>query len=280
MKEDFGPAHTREGIPALNKKGIDVILNEKFGKDLLFTDLKKPILITSIDLQYGFPKVFANVSERSYKEIYKAVDVVRATSAAPTFFDPANVTYTTKDGKSVSQEFVDGGLFQNNPSFLAYNFVRKNYDNYNNSYKQKESGKTPKLVERVYKLDVKGNEMMDKILPSSEVAIISLGTGFNVDYIPMNSMDGGGKLWWPKTVINLGMSSNSEGADLSLSAAAVKDFTVRINPSLPSGGIDMDNISESNINKMKKLVADYTASAEGSKLIDKAVELLVNNNYW
>lgn len=282
--EIAGPAHARQGAtnPRSGKKmkGVDAVLKEKFGKDLLFTDLKKPLLITSIDLEFGFPKIFCNVSERYYKDIYKAVDVVRATSAAPTFFDPADVTYTTKDGKSHTQEFVDGGLFQNNPAFLAFNFVRKNFDNYNNRYKRKESSKKPELVNSVYQLDVKGNEMMEKILPVSEVVVISLGTGFSVNHIPMNSMDGGGSLWWAKTVINLGMGSNSEGADLSMHAAAVKDYYVRINPPLPHGGIEMDDISDENIDKMNKVVNDYIRSTDGSKAIDKAVELLVKNNYW
>lgn len=40
----------------------------------------------------------------------------RATSAAPTYFRPAKVLDTNRDGVKEQRKFVDGGLFANNPA--------------------------------------------------------------------------------------------------------------------------------------------------------------------
>lgn len=72
-----------------------------------------------------------NVSKRqiklfkSYKDgnLYSLFDVVRASSAAPTFFDPWKINGET---------FVDGGLVANNPSMVAIiEAMKDGYDTFN-----------------------------------------------------------------------------------------------------------------------------------------------------
>ena len=48
----------------------------------------------------------------------RLADVARATSAAPTYFPPAELPRYGDDG--VIEQYVDGGLFANNPALVAY----------------------------------------------------------------------------------------------------------------------------------------------------------------
>lgn len=44
------------------------------------------------------------------------LEIGRATSAAPTYFKPQTITEKTTDGATVANEYVDGGVFANNPA--------------------------------------------------------------------------------------------------------------------------------------------------------------------
>ena len=78
-------------------------------------------LVTSYELETRQPWFFAR---------HKALDdpsfdfpmrfVARATSAAPTFFEPDGLTATTPNGG-----LVDGGVFANNPAMCAYVEMKK-----------------------------------------------------------------------------------------------------------------------------------------------------------
>lgn len=98
-------------------KGLEKILDEYLGNDSLSEGLTKT-LITSYDIQNREPLFF-----KSWKEEYKAVlmkDVARATSAAPTYFEPALVPIG-----GATKALVDGGVFINSPSVSAYAEAKK-----------------------------------------------------------------------------------------------------------------------------------------------------------
>jgi len=92
--------------------GLETILEDFFGSEILGSALKD-VLISSYDIQNREPVFF-----KSWADKFKTVQmkhVARATSAAPTFFEPALIPV---DGHSMA--LVDGGVFINNPAVSAY----------------------------------------------------------------------------------------------------------------------------------------------------------------
>lgn len=92
--------------------GIEKVLDQYFGHEEFGNSLKN-VLISSYDIQNRVPVFF-----KSWSEKFKSVEmrhIARATSAAPTFFEPALVPVNGK-----TEALVDGGVFINNPSVSAY----------------------------------------------------------------------------------------------------------------------------------------------------------------
>ncbi len=92
--------------------GIEQVLQEYFEDDAL-QDCLTNTLITSYDLQNREPIFF-----KSWKDEHKPLllkHVARATSAAPTYFEPTQIEVAGS-----LKTLVDGGVFINSPSVSAY----------------------------------------------------------------------------------------------------------------------------------------------------------------
>ncbi len=95
-----------------SEDGLENILDEYFGNEALCSAIQN-VLISSYDIQNREPVFF-----KSWSDKFQSVEmrhVARATSAAPTFFEPALIPV---DG--ATRALVDGGVFINNPSVSAY----------------------------------------------------------------------------------------------------------------------------------------------------------------
>ncbi len=100
-------------------------MQEAFGDITLF-DIKKPLLIPTVDITHGNPFVlrsnYGNAEQNDYS--IKLWDAVLSSSSAPIFFPPNNINnhYLA----------IDGGLWANNPSLVciteAQHFFKKNLD--------------------------------------------------------------------------------------------------------------------------------------------------------
>src|ERR1051325_1351014 len=96
---------------------LEETLNKYFG-DTKLGDLLKPCLITAYDINRRAAKFFNSndVKEEGLSREFYLRDVARATSAAPTYFQPANIS-------SLNNEIfplIDGGVFANNPTMCAF----------------------------------------------------------------------------------------------------------------------------------------------------------------
>jgi uncharacterized protein len=96
---------------------IERILAQRFGQTMLSEALNE-VVIPSYDLTAPGPFFF----KRWYTEQDSSWDVpvafvARATSAAPTYFDPAVLPYPHGGG---DHALVDGGTFANNPTLCGY----------------------------------------------------------------------------------------------------------------------------------------------------------------
>ena len=98
-------------------KGLDAVLEEYFGNEPLGAALTHT-LITSYDIQNRQPVFF-----KSWREDHRSVQMThaaRATSAAPTYFEPALVPVG-----GATRALIDGGVFINSPSVSAYSEAKK-----------------------------------------------------------------------------------------------------------------------------------------------------------
>jgi predicted acylesterase/phospholipase RssA len=96
-------------------KPLETLLEGHFGDAMLSSALKE-VVIPSYDISgpapFFFKKLYAKKNSRWDVPMKM---VARATSAAPTYFNPAELSL---DGKR--HELVDGGTFANNPAVSAY----------------------------------------------------------------------------------------------------------------------------------------------------------------
>ncbi|TAH28504.1 MAG: patatin [Cytophagales bacterium] len=106
--------------------GIEKVLQNYFGESTL-SDALIDTMITGYEIEKRENIIFKSKSAKLDKEKnFYMRDVARATSAAPTYFEPAQIK--SVQGKRVLH-LVDGGLFANNPSMCAYiEYAKKNYE--------------------------------------------------------------------------------------------------------------------------------------------------------
>ena len=95
--------------------GLESVLQEYFG-DVPLSKAVTETLVTSYELETREPWFFArHKAQKDPANDFPMRFVARATSAAPTFFEPEELTTTKPPGG-----LVDGGVYANNPAMCAY----------------------------------------------------------------------------------------------------------------------------------------------------------------
>jgi len=108
--------------PKYTPYALEEVLSKFFGTTELASALT-PLLISSYDLAGQIPYFFKShriADDPTFN--WKATQIARATSAAPTFFPPLNLRENAKE-----HALVDGGIFVNNPAMAAYAEARRLY---------------------------------------------------------------------------------------------------------------------------------------------------------
>ena len=169
-------------------------------------------------------------------------DVARATSAAPTYFEAANIESLS----GVSYPLVDGGVFANNPALCAYSEVRN-------------ARKDPK---------------------AADMLIVSLGTGGENRPYEYATAKSWGKVSWVRPVIDIMMAGAAETTHYTVtrmfSAVNQPDQYSRIQPAnLNDATPDMDDARTKNIKALLQ-VGIETAEKCASEL-DRIVELILKD---
>ncbi|MBW4490467.1 MAG: patatin-like phospholipase family protein [Trichocoleus desertorum ATA4-8-CV12] len=104
--------------------GIETVLRQYFGDTLLSQSIKT-VLIPSYDTELRCPYFFKSRKAKADRDRdFPMATVARATSAAPTYFEPLQAR--SKQGL-VPSTFIDGGVFANNPAMCAYVEARRNH---------------------------------------------------------------------------------------------------------------------------------------------------------
>lgn len=231
---------------------IEKTLLDYFGDQTLNQALK-PCLITSYDIQNRKAHFFSSLDASSVVYNYYLRDIARATSAAPTYFEPANITSMYGTPKTL----IDGGLFANNPALCAYSEAR-NID-FSNILNDPEKPDKPS---------------------AKHMFIVSIGTGEVKTPYTFDAFKNAGMAKWIKPIIDIMMSGNSETVNYQLKQIYntldendSKDY-YRLQPQLIHAESAMDKASPENL---KALHDDGLASVEHYKtelddIINKLIE--------
>lgn len=200
-------------------KNLERLLTERLGKKTL-KDCLKPIVLTSYDIERREPYFFksSRAKKHTTRNHYLA-DAARATSAAPTYFEPAKVMSLSKN--PVRRALVDGGIFANNPSVCAY-------------------------VEAIRQ---KG--------PNDEILMVSLGTGVATRKIAYEDAVDWGALGWARPAISAMMDGVSDVADYQMEQLLAGKTNgknqryFRFDIELLMASDDLDNARAGNIQNLK-----------------------------
>jgi patatin-like phospholipase/acyl hydrolase len=198
---------------------FEKLLVEKFG-DTRFKDSLTNTIIPCYETEDAFPFFFKShraKSEEGYD--FPMRDVVRSTTAAPTYFEPHQVKASFGD-KIYSQ--VDGGVFANNPAMCAY-------------------------VEAL------------KLYPEADSCImISLGTGMTHRKLPFKKIKRWGLVNWARPILDVVFDGISDTVDYQLGRILndpdrnIRNY-YRFQVSLEGGNSQLDNVSPENIHTLQML---------------------------
>ncbi|MDD3732063.1 MAG: patatin-like phospholipase family protein [candidate division Zixibacteria bacterium] len=211
-------------------EGIESVLQEFFG-DLRLKDAVADILVTSFEIEQQRPFIFKSHKARKDPQYdFLMHQVARATSAAPTYFEPCKVEVNDILGY---RALVDGLVFASNPAMCAYIEVKKMY---------------PKA---------------DKFL------IVSLGTGEPQQRRIYDEIRRWGALQWLQPLIDIILYGSSVTVDYQLkNLLKPKDnfrSYYRFQCKLDLSQAEMDNIDAANLRTLK-LTAEDMLRKEKEKL--------------
>ncbi len=234
-----------------SQKELERSLQTYFGR-IKLSQTKKPCLITSYDLRNRKAHFFTSADATSDMYDYFIKDVARATSAAPTYFEPAHI-YSIF---GTPHTLIDGGVFANNPALCAYSECRKT--DFNAALKTTGKPENPTA-----------NEMM----------IVSIGTGSVKTPYYFKEFKDAGMIRWVQPLIDIMMSGNSETVDYqlrkiygTLSGRNSEDY-YRLEPILQNASSAMD---KADLGNLKALHEDGLLSVgKYEKELDEIAKKLV-----
>ena len=242
---------------------MEALLERYFG-DAKLKDALSNVLVTTYDIEKGKPFYFSSrLAAIDGKENFKLKEVARSTSAAPTYFKPNLLKYD----KESDLAFVDGGVFANNPSILAYSEAKE-------LWKQLLIA-SPELEEADRGFDAVVTAD-DKDLP---FYLLSLGTGFTANAIKGSEVKNyRNKDWFEPLMTNVFMRSVAESTHYTMKYL-LPDYKngnpryQRLDFQIPTEISEMDNASEKNINSLVKVAEKFVKDNEA--VLNKVCEILV-----
>jgi uncharacterized protein len=209
-------------------EGIEQVLEEYFG-EVRLKDALTRILVTSYEIQLRIPFFFRSERAKESTDFdFPMRQVARATSAAPTYFEPARVE---AEGPVDYYALVDGGVFANNPAMCVYVETRRLLGADDSPYPQ-----------------------------DTDVLVVSMGTGQFTDRLRYEEAAGWGLLGWARPIIDVVFDGVSDTVDFQLKEilAPSKDRTrryYRFQRELVEVSDAMDNTSPDNLRDLKLLAA-------------------------
>ncbi|XP_024528889.1 patatin-like protein 2 [Selaginella moellendorffii] len=234
--------------PKYSEKPMESLLHEYIG-DLKMRDTLVPLVIPTFDTKLQQP-VFFTTSEAKTNESKNAFlrDVVRGTTAAPTYLPPKYFQMPT----GVEFNLVDGGLAANNPTFLAIVQALKDSE-----------AQDPGLV---------GTKLLERF---EELLVISLGCGDQTVSYTAKEIAKWGALGWVvhengAPIINMLSNASADIVDHTISSlfrlsVCEQNFLRIQTPELEGSIAEVDNSSLENLKKLAMV---------GKGLLERRVQMV------
>jgi uncharacterized protein len=199
--------------------GIEEVALEYFG-DVRLAQAHKEVLVTAYEIERRGPWFFKRRHARDENregDNFLMRDVARATSAAPTYFEPLPLAW----GPHGERAFIDGGVHSNNPAMCAYVEARKIHPGEN------------------------------------DFLVLSLGTGEPTRSMPYEEVKGWGLALWAQPILNVVFDGVADTVDYQLRELLFTEEGddrryYRFQTVLAIGKDDMDDASATNIQALKK----------------------------
>jgi uncharacterized protein len=199
-------------------EGIEEVAKRYF-EDVHLAEALTEVLVTAYEIERRGPWFFKRRHARDENregDNFLMRDVARATSAAPTYFEPIELTW----GPHGERAFIDGGVHSNNPAMCAYVEARKIYPEEN------------------------------------DFLVVSLGTGEPTREMPYEEVKGWGLALWAQPILNVVFDGVSDTVDyqlgeiLSTEEGDARRY-YRFQTVLKIGNDDMDDAGATNIAALK-----------------------------
>jgi predicted acylesterase/phospholipase RssA len=221
--------------------GIEGVLQDYFGECRL-KDALADVVVPAYEIERRMPFFFktANAKAKSYYD-YPMKNVIRAATAAPTYFEPMQVQI---DGPNDYYALVDGALFAYNPGMCAY------------------------------------VEALNRYPDHDSVIMVSLGTGKLTRRLPYDEVKDWGAARWAQPAFALMCDGICDVVDHQLQQLlpetedGLRQY-YRFQARLDVGNDDMDDASNTNI-RVLKLLAEDMLQANRAVLRSLADKLLVS----
>ena len=212
----FAPSFSHRFRPLTEQKygseGIERVLDRYFGSARL-KDSRTSVLVPSFEIERYMPFFFRSDNARvdaAYD--FPIKDVARATSAAPTYFEPHRIPASTSGDYYA---LIDGGVFANNPAACALVEAMKRH---------------PRAV---------------------DFLVVSLGTGGRLSSLAFTKAKSWGLAQWAKPVLNLVLDAGSATVDYQLQQLSKVGQYFRFQPVLEDGCVAMDNTNPANLRRLR-----------------------------
>jgi patatin-like phospholipase/acyl hydrolase len=206
-------------------EGLEGVLREYFGETRL-RDALTEVIVTSYDTERRMPFFFKSRHARVREEYdFPMRLVARATSAAPTYFEPLKLDAVSGDDY---YSLIDGGVYANNPAMCGYVEARATHPE------------------------------------AEDFLVVSLGTGEMTRPLRYDEVRGWGLASWAQPILQVVFDGVSSTVDYQLrqllppkdGARRYFRFQTRLDPSCD----DMDDASAENVRTLRllgeKLVRD------------------------
>ena len=205
--------------------GIEEVLRTRFQETRLGQALTD-VLIPSYDLENQWPRFFKSVwAQGDPLENFLMSDVARATSAAPTYFEPHQFEGEEPAEAGINGHLVvDGGIFANHPAMCALAEARS-------------------------------------IHRDAEILLVSLGTGGLTRTEEFEDAADWGALSWVRPLFRIIFDGASDTVDYQLRqllpGTEAGQAYYRFQPTLNRGSDDMDDASETNLFVLESVVNEF-----------------------
>jgi patatin-like phospholipase/acyl hydrolase len=195
---------------------LEDVLEEYFGDTPLSAALRD-VLVTSYEIETRSPWFFRSRAAKEHPEDYDfpMAKVARATSAAPTYFEPLRLETRGAPGY---WSLIDGGVFANNPAMCGVAEAFSSYD-------------------------------------ADQLVVVSIGTGAQTRRIPYEQAKGWGLIGWARPLLGVVFDGVSDTVDYQVrqvcrSTEEVRRY-FRFQTTLEIGNDDMDDASATNIHALQ-----------------------------